>query len=134
MQGLLHCSSSPASFKGAGWAVRVICAGASTCGRGVAHLSILQVEANQEQHRDLCWAMRGVGSAFGVVTKMQCRLHDVSDCLGGTFILPYDKVSIRIVPCPSTAARSTCHAGLQFAGLRVPQALAHSCWSHAAAS
>lgn len=53
----------------------------------------MQVEANLEQHQDLFWAMRGVGSAFGIVTTMRCRLHDVSDCMGGHFVLPYTKAS-----------------------------------------
>lgn len=47
---------------------------------------ILRVEANH--HPDLFWAIRGGGGNFGVVTRFQFRLHDVSQMLGGWLILP----------------------------------------------
>ena len=34
-------------------------------------------------HGDLYWGMRGAASAFGVVTNMVMRLHDVSNFYGG---------------------------------------------------
>jgi hypothetical protein len=47
---------------------------------------ILAVDANH--HPDLFWAIRGGGGNFGVVTRFQFRLHDVSSLLGGLLILP----------------------------------------------
>ena len=47
---------------------------------------ILRVGANH--HPDLFWAIRGGGGNFGVVTRFQFRLHDVSQMLGGWLVLP----------------------------------------------
>ncbi len=48
--------------------------------------SVLRVDA--ESHPDLFWALRGGGGNFGVATKFQFRLHDVSTVTGGMLILP----------------------------------------------
>src|SRR5690606_23758054 len=47
---------------------------------------ILHTDA--ETHPDLCWAIRGGGGNFGVVTRLQFRLHEVSQVVGGPLILP----------------------------------------------
>jgi FAD/FMN-containing dehydrogenase len=47
---------------------------------------ILQV--NDETHPDLFWAIRGGGGNFGVVTRLQYRLQNVSSGIGGMLILP----------------------------------------------
>ena len=51
----------------------------------------MQLVIDQDSHPELFWAMCGVGSAFGVVTKLKLRLHDVSDCVGGNIMIPYSR-------------------------------------------
>jgi FAD/FMN-containing dehydrogenase len=44
--------------------------------------------ADAETHPDLFWAIRGGGGNFGVATRFQFRLHELSTVLGGMLILP----------------------------------------------
>jgi FAD binding domain/Berberine and berberine like len=44
--------------------------------------------ASATQHEDLCWAIRGAGHNFGVVTSFEYRLHPVGLVLGGLVIHP----------------------------------------------
>jgi FAD/FMN-containing dehydrogenase len=53
---------------------------------------ILLVDA--EHHPDLFWAIRGGGGNFGVATRFQYRLRDVSKMVGGMLILPATAESI----------------------------------------
>ena len=46
------------------------------------------VEASEESEPDLFWAIRGGGSNFGIATRLNLRLHEISEILGGTMILP----------------------------------------------
>ncbi|KAK9815262.1 hypothetical protein WJX72_000860 [[Myrmecia] bisecta] len=49
------------------------------------------VTADADHNPDLFWAARGAGSAFGVVTKMTFRLHEVGPTFyGGIFFWPDD--------------------------------------------
>jgi FAD/FMN-containing dehydrogenase len=41
------------------------------------------VETSAEEHPDLFWALRGGGGNFGVVTRLDLRLHPVSQVRGG---------------------------------------------------
>jgi FAD/FMN-containing dehydrogenase len=41
-----------------------------------------------ERHRDLFWALRGGGGNFGVVTRLQYRLHEIDTVLAGMLVLP----------------------------------------------
>ena len=50
-----------------------------------------QVVASATSHTELYWAVCGVGSAFGVATKIVLRLNDVSECVGGHIVLPYSR-------------------------------------------
>jgi FAD/FMN-containing dehydrogenase len=46
------------------------------------------LEADDQTHPDLFWAVRGGGGNFGVVTRLKFRLHDVPSIVGGMLILP----------------------------------------------
>ena len=46
------------------------------------------MRADAEHHPDLFWAIRGGGGNFGVVTRLQFRLHRVDTIVGGMLILP----------------------------------------------
>ena len=47
-----------------------------------------QLQADSETNPDLFWAIRGGGGNFGVVTRLQLRLHELSEIVGGMLILP----------------------------------------------
>jgi FAD/FMN-containing dehydrogenase len=47
---------------------------------------LLRVDA--EAHPDLFWAIRGGGGNFGVATRLQFRLHELDQIVGGTLMLP----------------------------------------------
>jgi FAD/FMN-containing dehydrogenase len=46
------------------------------------------VQASEESEPDLFWAIRGGGGNFGVATRLQLRLHEISEIVGGMLILP----------------------------------------------
>ncbi|KGM15458.1 FAD-linked oxidase, partial [Actinotalea fermentans ATCC 43279 = JCM 9966 = DSM 3133] len=46
------------------------------------------VRADATSHPDLFWALRGGGGNFGVVTRLQYRLHPVPEVTGGMLFLP----------------------------------------------
>jgi FAD/FMN-containing dehydrogenase len=47
------------------------------------------LEVGEEMHAELFWALRGGGGNFGVVTRLDFRLHPVSEVVGGMLIWPY---------------------------------------------
>lgn len=55
------------------------------------------LRADAETHPDLFWAVRGGGGNFGVVTRLQYRLHPVDTVLGGMLILPATPEILRAV-------------------------------------
>jgi FAD/FMN-containing dehydrogenase len=46
------------------------------------------VQTSEESEPDLFWAIRGGGGNFGVATRLQLRLHEISQIVGGMLILP----------------------------------------------
>jgi FAD/FMN-containing dehydrogenase len=46
------------------------------------------VRASESSEPDLFWAIRGGAGNFGVVTRIQLRLHEVSQIVGGMLVLP----------------------------------------------
>ena len=46
------------------------------------------VQASEESEPDLFWAIRGGGGNFGVATRLQLRLHEISEIVGGMLMLP----------------------------------------------
>ena len=46
------------------------------------------LQADEESHPDLFWAIRGGGGNFGVATRFQYRLHPVDTVTGGMLVLP----------------------------------------------
>ncbi|HEX5826513.1 MAG TPA: FAD-binding oxidoreductase [Candidatus Limnocylindrales bacterium] len=85
---------------GVGWLVRK---------HGMAIDSLLAVEivtadgrrriASAAEEPDLFWAVRGAGANFGVVTRLQFRLHPLGDVLAGDILLPATRDVLRsLVP------------------------------------
>jgi FAD/FMN-containing dehydrogenase len=46
------------------------------------------VRASEESEPDLYWAIRGGEGNFGIATRLQLRLHEISEIVGGMLILP----------------------------------------------
>ena len=46
------------------------------------------VQASEDSEPDLFWAIRGGEGNFGVATRFQLRLHEISEIVGGMLILP----------------------------------------------
>jgi FAD/FMN-containing dehydrogenase len=55
--------------------------------------------ASAVEEPDLFWAVRGAGANFGVVTRLQFRLHPLDDVLAGDILLPATRDVLRgLVP------------------------------------
>jgi len=48
------------------------------------------LKVDEGAHPDLFWALRGGGGNFGVVTRLQLRLHQIDEVVGGMMLLPAD--------------------------------------------
>ena len=90
---------------GVGWLVRK---------HGMTIDSLLAVEivtadgrrriASAVEEPDLFWAVRGAGANFGVVTRLQFRLHPLDDVLAGDILMPATRDVLRgLVPVLAAA-------------------------------
>jgi FAD/FMN-containing dehydrogenase len=52
------------------------------------------VQASESSEPDLFWAIRGGEGNFGVATRFQLRLHEISEIVGGMLILPATPATI----------------------------------------
>jgi FAD/FMN-containing dehydrogenase len=50
------------------------------------------VTANEHDHADLFWALRGGGGNFGIVTSFEFQLHPVTTVTAGFVVYPLDRV------------------------------------------
>lgn len=49
------------------------------------------ITANEDQHSDLFWALRGGGGNFGIVTSFKYQLHPVDNVVAGPMFWPVDQ-------------------------------------------
>jgi FAD/FMN-containing dehydrogenase len=47
-----------------------------------------RLRVDSDRHPDLFWALRGGGGNYGVVTRLEYRLHEIDTILGGLLVLP----------------------------------------------
>ncbi|WP_029582806.1 FAD-binding oxidoreductase [Bradyrhizobium sp. URHD0069] len=64
------------------------------------------VSARQDSEAELFWALRGGGGNFGVVTAMQCRLHDVPNVRSGMLLFPFGEAKAVLEGCVSITANA----------------------------
>jgi FAD/FMN-containing dehydrogenase len=53
------------------------------------------VNASEDEHADLFWAIRGGGGNFGIITEFHVRLAPVGQVVGGNLILPATREAVR---------------------------------------
>lgn len=51
------------------------------------------VKANEDEHADLFWALRGGGASFGVVTSLRFRLYPLERVYGGDMLFPIERAA-----------------------------------------
>jgi FAD/FMN-containing dehydrogenase len=62
------------------------------------------INASEDEHQDLFWAVRGGGGNFGVVTRFQFKLYPVDTVLGGALFMPLTRDTLRsLVPIAAAA-------------------------------
>jgi hypothetical protein len=63
-----------------------------------------RVTADEFNHADLFWALRGGGGNFGIVTSMRLKLHSHGKIAGGAVIYPWDQVEDTLIRLGSVVA------------------------------
>ncbi|MEM9616882.1 MAG: FAD-binding oxidoreductase [Pseudomonadota bacterium] len=78
---------------GIGWLHRKFGAGCDNLqGAEIVLASGDIVRANERENEDLLWALRGGGGNFGIVTRLEYRLHELSHVLAGLIFYPLDQL------------------------------------------
>jgi hypothetical protein len=62
------------------------------------------VIANEDEHDELFWALRGGGGNFGVVTTMHHQLHRLASVRSGMLICPFSEAKAVLTRCADIAA------------------------------
>ena len=75
------------------------------------------ITANESEHPELFWALRGGGGNFGVVTSFEYQLHPVGEWLAGTVVYPRS-MARDILRAQRDFAQSACpDRAISFVGL-----------------
>ncbi|MGE0226934.1 MAG: FAD-binding oxidoreductase [Dehalococcoidia bacterium] len=96
--------------------------------------------ANQREHADLFWAVRGGGGNFGIVTRYHFRLNQTGPVLVGAILLPMTPEAVRGYVGVATAAPDELSTQLILASappapfvpqdvVGTPVAMVVACWS-----
>ncbi|MGH3431466.1 MAG: FAD-binding oxidoreductase [Thermocrispum sp.] len=51
------------------------------------------VKANDDEHADLFWALRGGGASLGIVTSLRFRLYPLEKVYGGNMLFPIERAA-----------------------------------------
>jgi FAD/FMN-containing dehydrogenase len=78
------------------------------------------VVANDEDHADLFWALRGGGGNFGVVTRFTYRAHPLTTVLGGLVAYPADEAAQVLATYRAVTADAPDALSVQVGLLHVP--------------
>src|SRR5262247_1920035 len=62
------------------------------------------VVTDQDNDQELFWALRGGGGNFGVVTRMDQRLHDIRSVHSGLLFYPFAEAKVVLEGCAEIAA------------------------------
>src|SRR5262249_28609910 len=62
------------------------------------------VVADENNDQELFWALRGGGGNFGVVTRMDQRLHDLRSVHSGLLFYPFSEARVVLEGCAQLAA------------------------------
>jgi FAD/FMN-containing dehydrogenase len=72
------------------------------------------VTADSENHPELFWALRGGGGTFGVVTRMQHRLHPCHGLWSGMLIYPFAEAAAVLAAATALTAEGPDELSVQF--------------------
>jgi FAD/FMN-containing dehydrogenase len=77
-------------------------------------------EAEQTEHADLLWGLRGGGGNFGVVVSLEYRLHPVTTVWSGLLLYPIEQASATLRTCSEFLATAPDELTIQSGFLQMP--------------